>query len=259
MREMNGFEFYNNLFDSEEKATKRKAQAFDELASMFYNKNFGTATKSEIELKMFSILMDALIDANKNSDGVLDYSACSDYQIGKQLGIPQEKVRTLKIKKQARYPQQFKWTDSLISLKDNIRYDESKDKIMIPMPDPNLYNEIRNFIEEKGGFIEIQRSNNVIQIRPEYFFILLYQATESEEEKEKIKFELVKKIKECNENMCMGDIKTDKELSAAALSYGDDFFDLAVSVAESLPVPIAGIIKCFQGIFKVIKRKKINR
>ena len=258
MDRKNGLDYYNELYHESE-LTKAKAKAFDEIAAMFYNGNFGTATKSEIELKMFSILMDAMIQANKDNSGVLDYKVCSDFRVGHLLGIPQEKVRTLKIKKQARYPQTFKWTDSLMSLKNDIRYDERKGKIIIPMPDPNLYNAIRNFIEDKGGFIEIQRGNNVIQTRPEYFFILLYNALESDSDKETIRIEFVKQLKMRNEDDGIDEIKTDKELFDMALSYGEDFFDFAQSIAEGVANPLVGIIKCVQAITCFAKKKRNSR
>lgn len=42
-----------------------KAGAFDKIAEMFYDKNFSSATKTEIELLMFSIYMDATIESCK--------------------------------------------------------------------------------------------------------------------------------------------------------------------------------------------------
>ena len=144
-----------------------KAGAFDKIAEMFYDKNFSSATKTEIELLMFSIYMDATIESCKKGNNTIDYNECSDYEMGKELGIPQEKVRTLKVKKQARYPIEFDWRESLKSIQDDIRYDRTKEKIIIPTRDPNLYNEIRNFIEDHGGYIEVQRSGNLIQIRKE--------------------------------------------------------------------------------------------
>ena len=95
---------------------EKKAAAFDKIARMFYEQNFGTATKAEIELQMFSIYMETMLEKYKKSDGVMDFKECSDYNIGKRLGIPQEKVKTLKVKKQARYPYDFEWTDSLKSI-----------------------------------------------------------------------------------------------------------------------------------------------
>ena len=45
----------DNLKYSELFSPKQKAEAFDKIAEMFYSKNFSSATKSEIELQMFSI------------------------------------------------------------------------------------------------------------------------------------------------------------------------------------------------------------
>ena len=86
----------------------KKAEAFDQISEMFYNRNFSSASKAEIELQMFSIYMDATIDLCRNEeDNTIDYNACSDYEMGKALGISQERIRTLKVKKQARYPKEF--------------------------------------------------------------------------------------------------------------------------------------------------------
>lgn len=64
---------------------------------MFYCGNFGATNKSEIELLILSIFMEEMTKHN-SYDGVLDYKRCSDFNMAKLLGIPQEKVRTLKSK-----------------------------------------------------------------------------------------------------------------------------------------------------------------
>lgn len=185
------FEFFSNPADKE--------KAFDRIAEMFYDKNFSSATKAEIELLMFSIYMDATVESCKKTDNTIDYNACSDFEMGKELGIPQEKVRSLKIKKQARYPIEFDWRKSLLTIEDSIRYDKEKNKIIIPTRDPNLYNEIRNYIEEHGGYIEIQRSGNFIQIRPEHFFMLMYEEMD-ENEKKKCQKNLKSELQKRNKN-----------------------------------------------------------
>lgn len=60
-----------------------KASAFDRIAELFYDRNFSSSSKSEIELLMFSFYMDAVIRANQRADGVIDYVKCSDYEIAK--------------------------------------------------------------------------------------------------------------------------------------------------------------------------------
>lgn len=188
-----------------------KASAFDKIAEMFYDKNFSSATKTEIELLMFSIYMDATIESCKKGNNTIDYNECSDYEMGKELGIPQEKVRTLKVKKQARYPVEFDWRQSLLSVKESIRFDKEKNKIIIPTRDPNLYNEIRNFVEEHGGYIEIQRSVNLIQIRPEHFFMLMYEELNNEGKKECRK-KLVKQLQKKEKNNTISEANNATEL-----------------------------------------------
>lgn len=235
-------EKYSTLFSSIES----KATAFDKIAEMFYDKNFSSATKSEIELQMFSIYMDATIKRCEHENGTIDYNACSDYEMGKELGIPQEKVRTLKIKKQARYPVEFDWKKSLLSVKDSVRYDKGKNKIIIPTRDPNLYNEIRNYIEDHGGYIEIKRSGNYIQIRPEHYFMLIYEGL-GENDQRKCRKELVKELQKRNKHneipeavnpydvvkqlmeLAKFGVKTLFEIKSAEASALWEIFDIAVN------------------------------
>lgn len=228
-------EKYEELFPDCEK----KAKAFDQIAEMFYNRNFSSASKAEIELQMFSIYMDATIDLCRNNNGnTIDYNACSDYAMGKELGIPQERIRTLKVKKQARYPEEFDWKQSLLSIKDSIRYEKEKKKIIIPTRDPNLYNEIRNFIESKGGYIEIQHSSNFIQIRPEYYFMLMYEDLDVEDKK-RCRKELVKQLQKNEKNNEIPEAKTPIEVLQQAkvvLEAGADFIDL-INVISSMFIP----------------------
>ncbi|MCR5143215.1 MAG: hypothetical protein K6C68_11950 [Ruminococcus sp.] len=45
-----------------------KEKAFDEISELFYDHNFGTASKSEIELLMFKFLIEAMIEKNIDPD-----------------------------------------------------------------------------------------------------------------------------------------------------------------------------------------------
>ena len=108
----NAIEKINSFYEDEQDCIKKKARHFDEISKLFYDGNFGSANKSEIELIMFSIFMDEMIEHYADKNGVLDYKECSDYKIARLLGIPQQRVKTLKIKKQARYPVEFDWKKS---------------------------------------------------------------------------------------------------------------------------------------------------
>lgn len=222
---------YAELFPNE----KTKAAAFDKVAELFYSKNFSSSSKSEVELLMFSIYMEGLINSCKKSDGTIDYSICSDHEIGKQLGITQERVRSLKVKKQARYPVEFRWQDSLLSIKDSVRYDDCINKIIIPTRDPNLYNEIRNYIEDHGGYIEIKRSGNYIQIRPEHYFMLVYEEL-SESNKNKCRKEVERELRKHNKENVIAEAKKPVDVMknvAEIAKLGIQAFSVIESAAEN--------------------------
>lgn len=227
----------NSYYGDQAKLLKKKADAFDRIANLFYSRNFGTANKSDIELLMFDILLNILIENNTDNDNVLDYNECSDYNIAKLLGITQEKVRNLKVKKQARYPVKFDWRKSLCKIQNNIRLDETTNKVVIPTNDPNLYYEIRHFIEQKGGYIKIERGYNCIVIRPEYLFLLIYEGS-SDSIKDKIKIML----KEKNEENGFDDVMTSSERSKYAVELGADFFDALIDTANPLTM-VSGVLK----------------
>ena len=83
---------------------EEKIIAFDEIASQFYEANFGQASKADIELMMFRLYIEKLIKQHRNPDGTVDYRKCSDYKISKDLGITQQRVRNLKVKNQLIHP-----------------------------------------------------------------------------------------------------------------------------------------------------------
>ena len=169
-----------------------KIKAFNEIEKLFYYANFGQASKSEIELLMFKIYLEKLIKENKDSNGqTIDYNKCSDYRISKELGITQQRVRNLKVKKQLVYPEEFHWEVALAKLMENARLEKpnspESSKIIINIPDPNLFYEIQNFIEENGGYIETQLNSKILQIRQEYFLMIAVELEPEENQKKIIK------------------------------------------------------------------------
>lgn len=63
-------------------------------------------------------------------------------------------------------------------------------RISLNIPDPNLFLEIQNYLEEKGAFIDIQLNRKILQMRAEYF-VELSLLLENEENRK----EVIKKIK----------------------------------------------------------------
>lgn len=209
-------------FDDEE-----KRENFDFIAKQFYESNFGRMTKSDFELMMFNFYIKKLININKNSDGTIDYSKCSDYKISKDLGITQQKVRNLKVKNQLINPIEYDWKRALASLTENARYDSVKRKIILNIPDPNLYLEIQNFIEEQGAFIEKQLNSKILQIRIEYYIALIV-SLEEESNQKKIIRELKNQLKSNNNSEKIFD---EKDIGRSLITAATDICTVISSIA----------------------------
>lgn len=216
--------------------TEKKAAAFESIAKLYYNRNFGTATKSDIDLLMFKIYMEAAIENHLNPDNSIDYSACSDYKMGIVLGISPTKVRNLKLKKELIYPQEnFDWKVSLrhiLSVPENIRADEKSLKVNIP--DPNLFNAIQDYIEDMGGCIDIQLNKKVLCVQKKYLLDLIYIIAESENERKAIEDSVDKALRN-TENITEFDSSDLLHKIKKASSIGADFLIIITNILKIFP------------------------
>lgn len=172
MNHQSSREKYESLF----KTDKDKAVAFDMIAEQYYMCNFGSMSKADFDVLMFSIYLDRILETSE-----ADINSYSDYRLSKLLGITQTRICSLKVKKELKYPYAgFNWKESFMRLSENARYD--KGKIKINIPDKNLYIEIKNFIESNGGFIETQLSPTLLQISPEFYLDLMYEIVDDDNE-----------------------------------------------------------------------------
>lgn len=207
---------------------EQKARAFDRIANEYYNANFGQLSKSDMELLMFDIYISNMINNPKYDNGTIDYNECSDYNISKDLGITQQRVNNLKIKKQLRYPINFDWKVSLAGLMKNARYDEKTQKISLNIPDPNLFLEIQNYLEEKGAFIDIQLNRKILQMRAEYF-VELSLLLENEENRK----EVIKKIKKTLKASEKGNAVFDeKNIGKTLINYATDISTVIGTISD---------------------------
>ena len=176
MEQSRSRERYNELFSDD----TIKAKAFDKLAAAYYLRNFGQMQKTDFETLMFSLYLDRILDESEE-----DMRSYSDYTLSKLLGITQSKVSNLKVRKELLYPyERFDWRESLKRVIEHARYEDGK--IKIPIPDKNLFLEIKNAIEESGGYIETQLNSSLLQIRPEYFVDLMVAASDEEIQRDEI-------------------------------------------------------------------------
>ena len=219
-------EIYNDYFPTKEE----KASAFDKIAERYYFANFGTMSKSDLETLLFSIYLEQILDREESKIG-----AYSDYRLSKLLGVPQSKISTLKVKKQLSYPYgKFNWQESLKRISSKAVYEDGKIKLFIP--DRNLYLEVKNAIETYGGFVEVQLTANLLQVKVNYFLDLMVAISE---DREKIRKELRAKIKEQNKDIAL--IENE--------SFGQLLKRLAPEVITEL---IGGCIPVFGGAVKVV-------
>lgn len=178
---------------------EEKARMFDQISEHYYRQNFGSFTKADMELLMFHFYLENEINTTRLPDGMIDYNKCSDYSIGKRLGITQQRVKSLKIKKQLIYPLVFDWKKALAALMKNARYEPEQNKITLSIPDPNLLIEIQNYVEENGGYFATQLNSKLLSLRVEYFFELAYLVEDGKNQKT-IEKALVKELKKHTKN-----------------------------------------------------------
>lgn len=229
---------YEEYFSSEDKIA-----AFDKIAERYYCANFGTMTKSDFETLLFSIYLEQILNKNE-----ADMSQYSDYTLSKILGITQAKVSSLKVKKELMYPyKNFKWQKSFERISEKAIYE--KGKIMLLIPDRNLYLEIKNAIEESGGFVEVQLTRNLLQVRLEYFLDLLV-AISDEKDRNKLRKEIKDKIK--NENSDIEFMERESIGEAIKKQAPKLIIDL---IGECLPV-VGGSAKVIaNNVYEIIKNR----
>lgn len=120
--------------------------------------------------------------------------------------------------------------------------------------DSNLYIEIKNFIEENVGFIEMQYGSNLIQIRPEYFFLLLYNSISDETDKAEIRKAFVIELKNKNKINYISLAKTDDDVNKIALDLGESTLDVLESFADGISNLLVGIKKCLKFGAKLLNK-----
>lgn len=233
---------YDELFPDD----SVKAKAFDEIAKQYYFCNFGTMQKADIEVLLFSLYIDQILE--KSEENMQTYS---DYTLSKYLGVTQSRISTLKIKKELKYPYAgFDWKTSFSRIFNNARYENGKIKVHIP--DRNLYLEIKNAIECKNGYVDILLNSNLLQVSPEYFIDLVF-AISNDEDKENI-------IKELNKKYC-GTQKLEEELESKSIGelVKDGAIDIGIETIYSLIescIPVVGSTasKLLKKAFEIIRQ-----
>ena len=124
-----------------------KTAAFDLIAKRYFDRNFGTMSKTDFETLLFHIYMENLLSHNEKFD---------DYTVSKALGISQSKVRNLKMRKELQYPHQYPdgldWKNEFVKALDTAAYDKETHLVSMLISEPVVMVELRYFLESNGGF-----------------------------------------------------------------------------------------------------------
>ena len=118
--------------------------------------NFGTLSKSEFDLLVFHYY---LREKQANASG----KYVSDYDIGRELGLTIQRVRSLREREALKWRSQEDWKNSFLECLKHARYDEKSDAVKIPVLDVNVIKEVRNFIEMAGLIDDYQLNPKVFQ------------------------------------------------------------------------------------------------
>ena len=151
-----------------------KAKLFTEITEHFFDRNFGSMSKSDYEVLLFRMLLDYLRKKEPER--------CSDYQMSKILGISQSRIRNLKIKAELIYPRKdFDKAWKLLFTEDvrNAKYDETSGLVKMNIPDITVLTELRNYMENNGWYNEYQLNPKLFQC-PLDIFIYLCQKIDDE-------------------------------------------------------------------------------
>lgn len=113
--------------------------------SRLFTKEFGTFSKSDYEILLFTIYLDSVEDPVR------------DYDLSVNLGITESKVRNLRVKSQLLYPRNLDsvWKEQLANAIEHGYYNSTSNEITISIEDPSVRNMIRNKIELQFGTVNI--------------------------------------------------------------------------------------------------------
>ena len=125
-------------------------------------RNFGMLSKSEFDLMLFHYYL-----LNKQKEVGSHY--VSDYDIGRDLGLTIQRVRSLRERDALKWATEVDWKKSFIqSLKlahCDLKDDVSDSDIKIPVPDVNVMKEVRHYLEEAGLFDDYQLNPKIFQCK----------------------------------------------------------------------------------------------
>lgn len=133
-----------------------KCAIFDKIEGLYFHQNFGSMSKADLDLLLFSEYIEHCINEGAPYD---------DYTLSKKLGITQSRVRSLKEKKELKFPHKgFDWKSAFADSIQYAKYDKGDHYVKVIIQDINVMNEIRHYIEQKGWYDECSLNRKLLRI-----------------------------------------------------------------------------------------------
>lgn len=227
---------------------EEKRQLFDEISNMYFKKNFGSVTKSDLETFLFSFYIEHLLDKGYDFD---------DYTIGRDLGITISRVRSLKERKELKYPRRgYDWKKDFLKCAENAKYDPVKRLIKFTISDVNVIKDARNFFTKNGKYDEYQLNPKLFQCTIDTFLEMCELIGKEENPEFKIKLrEDFQKSKELEEFL-QSDKTSEEDKSLLEKfftnSLGDCMKDIFVNCSKEAIAFILEAIIPGSGMVKVV-------
>ena len=105
--------------------------------------------------------------------------------------------------------------------------------------DRNVYLEVKNAIETMGGFVEVQLTSNLLQLRPEYFIDLMVEISDVADRKQ-LRKNLREGFRKANADIDFVEKDFAKSLKEQSPEFILSLIDIAAPI---LPAPISTIAK----------------
>lgn len=137
---------------------KDKIAIFDKIEKQYFHKNFGSMSKSDFETLLFAEYIECCIKNGAKFD---------DYTLSKELGITQSRIRSLKERKELKYPHNTDatwWRKYLVEDVKNAKYDEQDHYVKFIIQDVNVMSEVRHYIETVGWYDEASLNRKLLRI-----------------------------------------------------------------------------------------------
>lgn len=128
-----------------------------EIQKQCLTRNFGTLSKSEFDLLLFHYY---LLDRQEKAVG----KYVTDYEIGRDLGLTIQRVRSLRERDALKQEPNDGWKDAFERCLPNAHCDVNRD-VKIPVPDVNVMKEVRNYFEAHGLYDEYHQNPKLFQCK----------------------------------------------------------------------------------------------